>query len=181
MAVPSRCVPRTSTRFDSRSTVTVTTPATTAPASLAAVMQWLQLRAALPAAVRHRSTDRGRPTAATVVDQQQLGALLHLHEQGAAAFDGDLSGRRRRPPPPAADFSSLGWATEFFTGTLDGRTGTLLFVEKARVGADGSARIDATVVYGTGAFEGMHGEIRFVSDLCVPETCTGTYSGELKP
>ena len=122
-------------------------------------------------------------TAATVVDQQQLGALLHLHEQGAAAFDGDLVGTTTFDLQAflRADFSSFGWATEFFTGTLDGRTGTLLFVEKARVGADGSARIDATVVYGTGAFEGMHGEIRFVSDLCVPETCTGTYSGELKP
>ncbi len=140
--------------------------------------------AATASAGEHRATVTGTwsTTSASVVDQQQLGALLYLRQDGTAAFDGDLTGTTAFVLHAflRADYSSFGWATELFTGTWRGRSGTLLMLEEATGGADGSVRIEATVVGGTGGLKGLRGKITFVSDLCIPETCAGTYSGELK-
>lgn len=121
-------------------------------------------------------------TSAEVVDQSQIGKLLYLRQRGTAAFTGDLAGTTSfdlhafiRP-----DFSSFGWATEVFTGTIGGRSGTLLLLEQVTGNADGSALIEATAVGLTGGLHGVRGHITFVSDLCVPETCEGTYSEVLK-
>ena len=121
-------------------------------------------------------------TSAQVVEQQQLGPLLHLRQEGTAEFAGALAGTTGFDLHAflRADYSSIGWAIEFFTGTWQGRSGTLLLVETATGGADGSVRIEATVVNGTGGLAGVHGKLTFVSDLCIPETCAGTYAGTLK-
>lgn len=120
-------------------------------------------------------------TSANIVDQKQVGSLVYLRQRGTAAFNGALAGTTNfdlraflRP-----DFSSFGLATEVFTGTIGGRSGTLLLLERVTGGADGSARIDAVALAGTGGLRGLHGQITFVSALCVPETCAGTYSGSL--
>ena len=120
-------------------------------------------------------------TSAEVVAQRPVGQLVFLRQQGTSSFAGNLAGTTTfdlnvflRP-----DFSSFGWATETFTGTLDGRTGTLDMLEWATGAADGSVRIDAIVTRGTGGLRGTHGAITFVSPLCLPETCEGTYSGTL--
>ena len=52
-------------------------------------------------------------------------------------------------------------------------------LEWATGAADGSVRIDALVGNGKGALRGIHGHLTFVSDLCLPESCEGTYSGVL--
>src|SRR3954462_10697638 len=103
-------------------------------------------------------------TAAQVVDQQQLGPLLHLQQQGAAAFAEDLNGTMTFDLHAVirADYSSFGWATEFFTGTWGDRAGTLMLVERASGAADGSVRVEAKVVNGTGALSGVRGELTFV-------------------
>ena len=117
-----------------------------------------------------------------MVEQQQLGPLLYLRQEGTAQFEGGLVGTTEFDLRAflRADYSSTGWATEFFTGTWHGRSGTLLLVETATGNADGSVRVEAKVVNGTGELAGVHGKITFVSDLCIPETCAGTYEGALK-
>ena len=142
------------------------------------------------AVVVSASAHRPGPTAVTgswtttsgeVVDQKQIGPLLYLRQRGTAAFTGELAGTTtfdlRAVVRP--DFSSFGLATETFTGTIGGRSGTLLLLERVTGGADGSARIDAIALGGTGGLRGVHGQITFVSDLCLPEACAGTYSGSL--
>jgi hypothetical protein len=52
-------------------------------------------------------------------------------------------------------------------------------LETASSGADGATRIDAIVVGGTGELGSVRGSLSFVSPLCVPETCSGTYTGAL--
>ncbi len=153
---------------------------------LIAIMAALAMLAPVASASAHRpgpTTVAGSwaITSSEVVDQKQIGQLLYLRQRGTAAFTGDLAGTTSfdlravlRP-----DFSSFGLATETFTGTIGGRTGTLLLLERVTGGADGSARIDAIAVGGTGGLRGLHGQITFISDLCLPETCTGTYSGSL--
>jgi hypothetical protein len=120
-------------------------------------------------------------TSGAVVEQRQLGQLLFLRQQGTSAFTGSLVGTTAfdlrvflRP-----DFSSFGWATEPFTGSLGNRAGGFDMLEWATGAADGSVRIDAVVGNGTGALRGIRGHITFVSNLCLPESCEGTYSGVL--
>jgi hypothetical protein len=121
-------------------------------------------------------------TGSQVVDQQQIGSLTYLRELGTTASTGDLAGTTSfdlriflRP-----DFSSFGWATETFTGTVPGLgTGTMFWLERATGGADGSALVEALVVGGTGDFAGLHGSIRYTSPLCLPDSCGGTYAGVL--
>ncbi len=120
-------------------------------------------------------------TSGVVVEQRQVGQLLYVRQQGTSAFTGDLAGTTAfdlraflRP-----DFSSFGWATEPFTGRYGGRTGSFVMVEWATGNADGSVRIDALIGGGTGGLRGVHGHITFVSDLCLPESCAGTYTGSL--
>lgn len=122
-----------------------------------------------------------RATAGEVVEQRQLGPSTYLRQRGASAFEGDLAGTTtfdlRLVLHP--DFSSVGWATETFAGSFEGRAGTLSMLELAVGGADGSVRIDAVVLGGTGDLRGVRGTITFVSPLCIPETCEGTYTGTL--
>ena len=121
-------------------------------------------------------------TSGQVVDQRQIGSLTYLRELGTTVSTGDLAGTTSfdfrdflRP-----DFSSFGWATETFTGTVPGLgTGTMLWLESAAGGADGSALVQALVVGGTGDFAGVHGSIRYTSPLCLPDSCVGTYTGVL--
>ena len=107
-------------------------------------------------------------TSGEVVDQKQIGQLVYLRQRGTAAFAGDLVGTTSfdlraflRP-----DFSSSGLATEVFTGTIGGRSGTLLLLERVTGGADGSARIDAVALGGTGGLRGLHGQITCLQSLC---------------
>ena len=141
--------------------------------------------AAVPATAARTSTAHVSGTwsitSGNVVEQRQVGQLLFLRQQGTSAYTGDLAGTTTfdlrvflRP-----DFSSFGWATEPFTGTLGGRTGGFDMLEWATGGADGSVRVDALVGNGRGGLRGVHGRITFVSDLCLPESCEGTYSGVL--
>ena len=52
-------------------------------------------------------------------------------------------------------------------------------LERVTGGVDGSVRIDAVVLDGTGELRNVRGTITFVSPLCISETCEGTYSGLL--
>ena len=151
----------------------------------AALLVVAVVAAALPAGAARASTTQisgtWAITSGTVVEQRQVGQLLYLRQQGTSAFTGDLVGTTAfdlrvflRP-----DFSSFGWATEPFTGAFGGRSGGFGMLELATGGADGSVRIDALVGNGTGGLRGIHGHITFVSDLCLPESCEGTYSGVL--
>jgi hypothetical protein len=121
-------------------------------------------------------------TNSRVVDQRQIGSLTYLRELGTTVSTGDLAGTTsfdlRIFLQP--DFSSFGWATETFTGTVPGLgSGTMLWLERAKGGADGSALVEALVVGGTGDFAGLHGSIRYTSPLCLPDSCGGTYAGVL--
>ena len=77
--------------------------------------------------------------------------LSYLREGCDRHGSGDLAGTTSfdlrlflRP-----DFSSFGWATETFTGTVpDLGSGTMLWLERATGGADGSALVEALVVGG---------------------------------
>ena len=66
------------------------------------------------------------------------------------------------------DFSSFGWATETFDGTLRGRRGKLFMLETASSGADGSTRIDVIVVGGTGELGSVRGSLSFVYRCAFP-------------
>ena len=153
---------------------------------LAVSMAALVALAAVAPASAHRHdpttvTGSWAITSAEVVDQKPIGSLVYLRQRGAAEFTGDLSGTTSFDLRAflRADFSSFGWATEVFTGTIGGRSGTLLLLERVTGGANGSARIDAIALAGTDGLRGLHGQITFSSDLCLPETCAGTYSGSL--
>jgi hypothetical protein len=121
-------------------------------------------------------------TGGAIVEQRTIGPLTYLRQTGSSAFAGDLVGATTfdlrlllRP-----DYSSFGWASETFDGNVAGRTGRLLMLEQVTGAADGAVRIDAVVVGGTGDLRGVHGFISFVSPLCIPDTCEGTYSGTLR-
>jgi hypothetical protein len=121
-------------------------------------------------------------TGGAVVDQRALGSLTYLRQSGSSAFAGDLVGTTTFDLRILVwpDFSSSGWASETFEGRLAGRAGRLLMVERVTGGADGSARIEAVVIGGTGDLHDVRGTITFVAPLCIPETCEGTYSGMLR-
>ena len=120
-------------------------------------------------------------TGGDIVEQRQLGSATYLRQLGSSSFQGDLVGATTFDLRLVlrADFSSFGWATEAFQGKLGGRSGTLSMLERVTGGVDGSVRIDAVVLDGTGELRNVRGTITFVSPLCIPETCEGTYSGLL--
>ncbi len=63
--------------------------------------------------------------------------------------------------------------------SFDGRSGGFEMLEWATGAPDGSVRIDALVGNGTGALRGVRVHITFVSNLCLPDSYEGTYSGVL--
>ena len=100
-----------------------------------------------------------------VTQVKPSGSVLRFHASGGSAWSGDLEGtttyKGRGVFDPATSEVRI-FLRETFTGTFDGRTGTLRCVELLTQHADGSGEVDAVVVGGSGDLAGTHGYLQFV-------------------
>ena len=122
-------------------------------------------------------------TAPTLTGFKQAGVNLKLPGFVNSTWSGDLTGTTVATATFLVhpDGSIVAAPThELFTGTVLGvGSGTLDFVEEAHAQPDGSTRIGATVVHGTGDLAALSGRLIFVGSCDVTGACAGTYSGQI--
>ena len=112
-----------------------------------------------------------------VTDSRTVGDLTFMSFTESDALTGDLSGTSTIVGECIVFASGEGMckASETFTGTLDGRSGTLVFHDLIRIDVTtGSAEGSFQVLGGTGDLADVHGHGTFVGS-----GGSGTYEGSL--
>ena len=112
-----------------------------------------------------------------------VGSVLRFHASGGSSWFGDLQGtttyKGRGVFDPATNEVRI-FLRETFTGTFDGRTGTLRCVELMTQHADGSGEIDMVIVGGGGDLAGTRGYLQFLFESGAPgQPSSAEYHGEL--
>jgi hypothetical protein len=142
--------------------IVIPTAATSAPASVSGV--W--------------STTPVIPTAFKLA-----GVNIKLPGMVVSTWSGDLSGATVATATFIVhpDGSIVAAPTrETLSGTVSGvGTGTLDFIEEAHGQPDGSTKIAATIISGTGDLAALHGRLIFLGTCDTSGACAGTYTGEI--
>ena len=118
-----------------------------------------------------------------VSNLRPAGSVLRFHASGGSSWFGDLEGatsyKGRGVVDPATSEVRI-FLRETFTGTFEGRSGTLRCVELLTQHADGSGEIDAVVVGGGGGLAGTRGYLQFLFEGGEPgQPSSAEYHGEL--